>query len=34
LKEGECVEVKRHKDIGKTIEEHQRGGCRDAVKKL
>jgi hypothetical protein len=26
LKEFECVEVKRHKDVGKTIEEWQKNG--------
>ena len=26
LKEYECVEVKHHKDLGKTIEEYQRNG--------
>jgi hypothetical protein len=28
LKEYECVEVKHHKDIGRTIEEYQRMGWR------
>jgi hypothetical protein len=28
LKEYECVEVKHHKDVSKTIEEHQRNGWR------
>ena len=28
LKEWECVEVKHHKDIAKTIEEHEEKGWR------
>jgi len=28
LKKYECVEVKHHKDIGKTIEKYQRNGWR------
>jgi len=28
LKEWECVEVKHHKDVGKTIEEYPREGWR------
>ena len=28
MKEWECVEVKHHKDVGKTIEEYQREGWR------
>ena len=28
MKQYECVEVKHHKDIGKTIEKHQRNGWR------
>jgi hypothetical protein len=28
LKDYECVEVKHHKDIGKTIEEYERNGWR------
>ena len=28
LKEYECVEVKHHKDVGKTIEEWQKNGWR------
>ena len=28
LKEWKCVEVKHHKDIGKTIEERQKNGWR------
>jgi hypothetical protein len=28
LKEYECVEVKHHKDVGKTIEEWQKKGWR------
>ena len=26
MKEYECVEVKNHKDVGKTIEEYQKNG--------
>ena len=28
MKEWECVEVKHHRDIGKTIEEHEGNGWR------
>jgi hypothetical protein len=28
LKDYECVEVKHHRDIGKTIEEYERNGWR------
>jgi hypothetical protein len=35
LKNYECVEVKHHKDVGKTIEEYERNGWRlTLIKRL